>query len=216
MELKNIKLYRITHIENIPHIIINGITHRNSINKNPNFLNIGDTALIDYRNTKEIIINNGINNEFNKIILGDFIPFYFGIKMPMLYVIQSGGNFVEKPIAKEEIIYLVISLEEIMKSTDNFYFSDGHATDTSTVFYDKKFVNKLPQIIDWDAVKSNYWGNQENLILKRKKQAEFLSSNDINPNFIVGYGCYNNSAKEKLISFGINETTIKVIPNAYF
>ncbi|MEI9956253.1 MAG: DarT ssDNA thymidine ADP-ribosyltransferase family protein [Ferruginibacter sp.] len=85
-----------------------------------------------------------------------------------------------------------------------------------TSFYDKTCVDDLPEIIDWAAIKAAYWSGQENLNLKRKKQAEFLASEDIPPNLIFGFGCYNNAAKNKLIELGIQEEKIKVIPGSYY
>lgn len=218
MELENIKIYRMTHIDNIDHVLAYGITHKNSPNYNPNFTIIGDQSLIDTRSTKEVYVDNGdfLNVSASKIILGDFIPFYFGIKMPMLYVIQVGGNFVEKATRPEEIVYLVCSITNIINSDNVYYFTDGHGTDNYTTFYDSSMINSLPKIIDWSAVKASFWGGQENLNIKRKKQAEFLVSKDLPPSFLFGFGCYNELAKQKLISAGIDESKIKIIPNAYY
>ena len=36
------------------------------------------------------------------------------------------------------------------------------------------------------------------------------------PNFIIGYGCFNDIAKQKLVESGVNEQLVKVIPNAYY
>jgi hypothetical protein len=44
--LNNINVYRMTHIDNIPHVLKNGITHKESNNCNPKFTPIGDTSLI--------------------------------------------------------------------------------------------------------------------------------------------------------------------------
>ena len=86
VELKEITIYRITHIDNIPHILENGIIHKNSPKKNLGFKNIGDKSLIDTRSTKTLIVDNGDyqNHPIKNITLGDFIPFYFGVRMPML------------------------------------------------------------------------------------------------------------------------------------
>ena len=96
MDLTEIKIYRMTHIDNILHLLQNGITHRNSPNHNPKYITIGDTSLINTRDTKQVSVDNGDFLDFNvpTISLGDYIPFYFGVKMPTLYVIQNGGNFV--------------------------------------------------------------------------------------------------------------------------
>jgi len=218
VEFKSIIIYRITHIENIPHILENGITHKNSPNRNPSFKNIGDKSLIDTRSTKTVVVDNGDyqNDSKKTIILGDFIPFYFGARMPMLFVAQNGGNFVEEPTAAEDIIYIGSSLNNVISNGNEFYFSDGHATDMLTTFYDKSKINELVNIIDWDAIKSAYWGGQENLNIKRKKQAEFLVLGDIAPEHIFAYGCYNDKAKLALTSMGIDEKNIKVIPKSYY
>ncbi len=134
----------------------------------------------------------------------------------MLYVAQNGGNFVEKATPPSDIIYLACSISKIISSNISYFFSDGHATDMLTSFYDATKIIELVKIIDWEAVNAPYWGGNENLNLKRKKQAEFLIYGDLSPDFIIGFGCYNENVKFKLISFGINEDKIKVIPQAYY
>ncbi|GAO27665.1 type II toxin-antitoxin system toxin DNA ADP-ribosyl transferase DarT [Geofilum rubicundum] len=219
MELDNVILYRITHVENIPHVLQYGITHKDSQNKSSTFKNIGDLSLIDNRSEKAVVVDNG-NSAFDKdlssIVLGDFIPFYFGVRMPMLYVAQHGGNFVEKPTAPDDIVYLACPLSKVISSRIDFFFTDGHAFDMLTSFYDATMVNELVSIVDWDAVRSSYWGGNENLDVKRKKQAELLVARDLPPDFITGFGCYNDLAKSRLVTFGVEESKIKVIPKAYY
>ena len=218
MDLAEIKVYRMTHIDNIEHILQYGITHRNSPNHNPDYIAIGDISLINTRDTKQVTVDNGdfLNMDSDTITLGDFIPFYFGIKMPMLYVIQNGGNFVTKSTPASKIVYMVCSINKIINHHEDYFFSDGHATDNLTSFYDKTKINELPDIIDWNAIRASYWGGQDNLNVKRKKQAEFLVSGDVASKHIIGFGCYNINAKNKLVDLGINEDKIKVIPNAYY
>ena len=206
------------HIQNIEHILINGITHKNSINSNPNFVSIGDLSLIDTRSNRQVIVDNGDLGaaNLNTITLGDFIPFYFGLKMPMLYVIENGGNFVKRATLAENIVYVVCSVTKIIDNGNTFYFSDGHATDNLTTFFDSSKIDKLQNIIDWEAIKAPYWSGAENLNLKRKKQAEFLILNDVPADTIIGFGCYNNTAKEILVNLGVAENRIKVIPKAYY
>ena len=83
----SIYVFRITHINNISHIAQYGITHESSPNRNPHFQTIGDGGLIRKRTGKVL---------FNGKRLGDYIPFYFSPKMPMLYVICKGYNNVPK------------------------------------------------------------------------------------------------------------------------
>ncbi len=205
-----------THIENIPHILKYGITHRNSKNTNSDYKVIGDISLINTRNKKKIKITNGGRKTIETITLGDFIPFYFGVKMPMLYVMQHGGNFVSEPTEPENIVYIACSITKINGLGLEFYFSDGHAIDNFTIFYNKDEFHNIPDIIDWKAVKSSYWAGSGNLDIKRKKQAEFIVKNDVPASCIIGYACYNKKAFNKLTGFGINNNLIKIKPNIYF
>jgi len=219
VELINVKAYRITHIENIPHILLNGITHKDSRNRNPEYREIGDICLINTRNERTVTVDNGNPEQVDgsvSIIPGHFIPFYFGVKMPMLYVAQHGGNFVENATPASDIIYMACSVTGIIAADFDFFFTDGHATDKLTSVYDRSKINELVRIIDWDAVKSSYWGGNENLNIKRKKQAEFLVRGDLSPELIIGFGCYDETARNRLIKFGIDNDKIKVIPKAYF
>jgi hypothetical protein len=212
MELSQIHIYRMTHIKNIPHILEYGITHKKSPNANPNYISIGDISLIDKRTRKEVHISNG-NKIYKTIILGDFIPFYFWVRMPMLYVIKYGGNHVEKATPPQDIVYVVCKLSDIVLSGIDFYFSDGHAVNSFSTFYDSSKVEELPVIIDENAIKNMFWTDPD---IKRKKEAEFLVANDIPPNFLFGFICYNEITKQRLIDMNIDTKKIKVDKQAYY
>jgi hypothetical protein len=204
-----------THIENIPHILKNGITHKNSSNANPDYVAIGDESLIDARAGRQVIISNGNRSQsFGRITLGDFIPFYFGIRMPMLYVMQHGGNCVEKATPKEDIVYLVCKISDVIQSNPTFYFSDGHATDNLSLFYNSSKIAELPSIIDKKAIIATFWNH--NLDIKRKKQAEFLIADDVAPQHICGFVCYNATAKQRLVAMGVDDDKIIIYPQAYY
>lgn len=205
-------IYRMTHIENIPHILQYGITHHHSPNANSHYRSIGDRSLIDFRANKEINIGSEC------IVLGDYIPFYFGIRMPMLYVIQHGGNCVPQATKAEEIVYVVVSLAQIIEDEKiTYYFTDGHATDSFTNFYTRQDISHLQEKLDIQAITSRIWsGENIDRDLKRRKQAEFLVKNDIPPEYIIGYVCYNQSSKERMINWKIPENIIKVFPQAYY
>ena len=94
-----------THVENIPHVLQHGITHRTSSKAKPAFTPIGDQSVITNRNT--FLLQNGRR-------LGEYIPFYFGVRTPMLYVIQKGYNAVA-PLSPENIVYCVSSVQKIIE-----------------------------------------------------------------------------------------------------
>ncbi|MFZ4591806.1 MAG: type II toxin-antitoxin system toxin DNA ADP-ribosyl transferase DarT [Ignavibacteria bacterium] len=206
MGLDSRYIYRMTHIDNISHIVQNGITHINSPNKNPNYKNIGDISLISSRNS--LILPNGRT-------LGEYIPFYFGKKMPMLYVIQKGYNGVSITLP-EDIVYCASNVQKIVDSNIDYLFTDGHAKDGYSSFYTEKDVNSIDNIIDLAAINSRNWKHENDLDLKRRKEAEFLVGNDVPFTCLKGFIVYNKEAKDKMIQSGINEDIIFINPNDYF
>lgn len=152
------------------------------------------------------------------IALGDYIPFYFGVRMPMLYVIQHGGNYVPDVVDPQNIVYVVVSIEKLVQDENIVcYFSDGHATDSFTSFYTKREICQLSSILDLDTIKAKQWsGENVDRDLKRRKQAEFLVGNDIPVSYIIGFVCYNEEAKIRLMEWNISGDKIKVVPQAYY
>lgn len=210
--IENIFIYRITHIANIPNILQYGITHRNSPDANPNYKPIGDASLISFRDS--LTLNcNGMS-----VLLGNYIPFYFGVRMPMLYVVQHGGNYVPSSVMPDDIVYMAVNLKEIIDKLGNFcYFCDGHATDSFTHVFGPESFQTIPELIDWNAVKARKWSGEDvERDLKRRKQAEFLVGKDIPKECLYGFVCYSENSKRVLASYGIQTERIKVRPEAYY
>lgn len=195
-----------THIENIPHILENGITHTTSINTNHNYRAIGDESLISTRSS--FLLNNG-----NR--LGQYIPFYFGVRTPMLYVVQKGFNMVN-PTSAENIVYCVTSIMRIIELNLEFVFTDGHAVDRFSTQFSVKDIDSIDQIIDKNAINSKYWKDETDLDRKRRKEAEFLVLGDIKTEAILSFLVYNENAKKKLVGFGATNTSIHIRPDFYF
>lgn len=205
-----------THVDNISHILEFGITHRNSKNANSKYISIGDSSLIDNRISTERNITNGSDEIIETITIGDFIPFYFGIRTPMLYVIQNGYNGVKKT-NPEEIIYCVTNVLTIIENNFLFYFSDGHTTNKEyTKIFNSDKISELAEIVDFKATKFIYWKSETDLDLKRRKEAEFLVKDDVPNSCILGYICYSEAVRTKLLALGINEKQVVVRKNYYF
>ncbi len=206
MDLSKVYVYRMTHIENIPHIIQNGITHKDSKNANQDYKAIGDNSLISTRDGLKI--PNGKK-------LGDYIPFYFGLRTPMLYVIKNGFNGV-KALNPDKIVYCVSSLKKISDSSLRFIYSDGHATDGFTNFFTSEDLLEIENQVDFKATNAKYWKKEDDLDFKRKKEAELLVEEDIPFELLLGFITYNEDSKVQVSQFGIDSKKIVVRPNYYF
>ncbi|WP_282113205.1 type II toxin-antitoxin system toxin DNA ADP-ribosyl transferase DarT [Maribacter stanieri] len=206
MDLTKAYIFRMTHIENIPHIIENGITHKDSDNSNKNYKPIGDSSLIGTRD--HFLMPNGH-------LLGEYIPFYFGLRSPMLYVIQKGYNGV-KAIHPREIIYCISSVQKIIDENLDFIYTDGHATDGFTNYFSQKEISNIENQVDFKATNAKFWKDENDLDLKRRKEAEFLIKQDLVYNNILGFATFEDNSTDRLLELGINNNKVVTKPTLYF
>ena len=103
--------------------------------------------------------------------LGDYVPFYFGTKSPMIYTYKN-GNVTGKRENQDELIYLATTAESIKAAGIPFAFSDGHPIREPKAFYND--LSRLCQVDlplmlqrDW----YDYNGDPDRM---RRRQAEFL------------------------------------------
>ncbi|MCB9230384.1 MAG: DUF4433 domain-containing protein [Bacteroidia bacterium] len=157
-------LFRMTHVQNVPHALEHGLWTAASPNANPGYIPIGDSEIIHARKAMPIHVPSGGT-------LSDYIPFYFGARSPMLYIIKKGFHFVKK-IPQSEIVYLVVPFENVKNSGVEWCFTDGNARDYSSRHFSEE--TQLEEL-DWEVINSQDWKNREDdMDRKRRKQAEFL------------------------------------------
>jgi hypothetical protein len=187
---EKIWLFRITHIDNIPHILRHGLMARHSGNANDTFVSIGDSSLIEERDDIDAPVPPG-----GKV--SEYIPFYFGPRSPMLFRIATGFDGVKK-YPQEEIVYIIESLDKIKAHKLSFFFTDGHLKSlTSTAYNDERHLNKL----DWEVIFAQYWKSDDaDLRRQEKKQAELLVKDYVPVNAIELFGVYNEKAPQTMIS----------------
>jgi hypothetical protein len=204
-DLSKILLFRMVHIANMPYILKHGLRHKHSVAADPDFVSIGDASIISKRD--RFVLPNGKK-------LGDYIPFYFGVRMPMLYVIQKG--FGVESIPAKDIIYCISNVQNMIDNQLDFVFSNGHAIDALSSFYEADAIDNISNLIDIKAINSKYWKDQNDLDLKRRKEAEFLIEKDIPIDAIDGYAVYNANVKQALLDLGVQEDNIFLSPDFYF
>ena len=181
-------LYRIVHINNLQHILVSGICSAEHKDATPDYVSIGNPAIINRR--REIIIPlEGYGR------LTDYIPFYFAGHSPTLYNIITGyGGVTQTP--QSDLVIVRCSLHEIMANCSCWCFTDGPAMLSTTAFYNSRTdFNKL----DWEAIKSRYWANSEqDPARKTKKQAEFLVKSHVPAQYIKGIGTSNPGTESRV------------------
>jgi hypothetical protein len=105
--------------------------------------------------------------------LGDYVPFYFAPRSPMLFTI-SRGNVPEYQEGQGPIVHLVSSAEQVAahRPALRWLFTDGHAVIALSDYYDD--LADLDKI-DWEIMAARYWADtSDDGDRERRRQAEFL------------------------------------------
>ena len=166
MNQSRTKIYHITHVQNLPEILKTGGLLCDKAVSQRSLMRQG----IAHNNIKERRARTRVHVASGGT-LADYVPFYFTYRSPMLYTINK-GNVASFQNGQSEIIYLVSDLEIVASSTLVWCFTDGHAAEHLTFFFENP--TDLAKI-DWGVIGSTSWGNTlADPDRKRKKQAEVL------------------------------------------
>ncbi len=134
------RIFRITHISNLPWLLANGLHARTSQLFDPNHRIIGSTELIAKRATRQVPCAPGGT-------LSDYVPFYFTSRSPMLLNIKTGRGVAAVPMG--EIVIISTAVHRLIECAVPFVFTDRHAYLANACFYSD--VADLAKI-DWDIL----------------------------------------------------------------
>ena len=189
-DLKSLLVYRMTHVDNVPFIVANGLWSKLSGVQDPDFKAIGNPAIIDRRTNKPVgVIPPGG-------VLGEYIPFYFSGHSPMLLNIATGYGVDKVP--QKDIVFLVCNAIEIIEAGIPYCFTDGNAAHSITAFYNKPL--SLVEL-DWETIGSTVWKNTDvDYDRVRKKMSEFLVKKHLPVSFIKAIVVRNAEVAKKLMA----------------
>ncbi len=192
-------IFRITHIDNVPWILRNGVCCPNGPRKYPGFVPIGNADLIAKRDGRTVRIPPGGT-------LSDYVPFYFTPYSPMLFNVKTGYNGIAmRPM--RDIAILVTSLRQIAKDSIPFVFTDRHAYLAAA-----RFSNDLNDLdrIDWKILRQRDFKRDPNNPEKVKHyQAEALIHRAAPAFSLLGIGCYD-SAQENALKTECNQCSLSL------
>ncbi|MEO5824678.1 MAG: DUF4433 domain-containing protein [Gemmatimonadales bacterium] len=112
-------IFRITHRDNVAHLLEHGVHCRNSPVVNPNFVEIGHPEIIGRRAIKAV----GVSPYGT---LADYVPFYFTPCSPMLYNIVTGWKGLRRR-DRAEIVILLTSLDTLEQHDLPYVVADRNA-----------------------------------------------------------------------------------------
>lgn len=182
-------LFRITHIANLPWLLVNGLHCANAALADPNFVSIGNADLIDRRSHRPVPIPPGG-------ALADYVPFYFTPKSPMLLNIHTGySGVVRRP--NDQIVILVSSFRTITTAGLTVIFTDRHAY-VATAAWSGDHAD-LAHMIDWDILSRHDFARDDDYPDKRERyQAEALVHGHVPPTALLGIGCVSHAVRPGL------------------
>jgi hypothetical protein len=202
-------VFRITHRDNVPWIVRNGLHCRNSRVVDPNFISIGNSELIDKRRTQEVPCPPGG-------CLSDYIPFYFTPHSVMMFQINTGYNGIRRR-GNDEIAIIVSSLRKLQNDHIPFLFTDRHASLRAVEYFsDLEELNRL----DWEIWRNrDFRGDPEYIDKKDRYQAEALVHGHLPVNSILGIGCSRDDVADDLkkrLGAAAERVKIATQPRWYF
>lgn len=204
---KQTRIYHITDVSNLQGIIDEGGLHSDAAMRASGVAHteIG-YGTIKWRRLTQYTIGC-CENRF----VGEFVPFYFAPRSPMLYTINK-GNTGRPPGCQTSILHLVSSVDIAWKLGQPWAISDGNAGAGYTTFSNG---NDALDEVDWSAVRSDIWGGDK----MHKKMTEFLIRDFFPVTAFIGIAAQNDKvAEEVTATLKVNniQIPVKTIKTWYF
>ena len=204
------RIFRITHIDNVPWLLDHGLHCQSSTTRDPNFVPIGMASLIDKRRTHPVTIGPGG-------VLADYVPFYFTPWSMMLMNIHTGYGGVTKRV-NDEIVILGARLPALWSRGLAAIFTDGHAYMKQTQPFDNPA--RLDRV-DWNILRArNFTKDERDPDKTRRYQAEALVHSHVPVDALGGIVCYTIKAQARVDRWvserGLGGPSVTVQPKWYF
>jgi hypothetical protein len=169
-------LFHFTHIDNLPSLLEDGALLSDTTVTANGLLSTeaGNPEIKQRRRERPVTCRPGG-------VVGDYVPFYFASRSPMMYQLWQGGvpTFTGD---HRDLVYLVSRVDLIVESGLEFVISDRNAakaladfTDDVTLLGDLTSSTPQSQFIDWPLMRARMWrntpGDGERM---ERRMAEFL------------------------------------------
>jgi hypothetical protein len=200
-----IAIYHITDVTNLPGILQAGGLKSDCAMVNQAHTPIGYAHIKQRRMTEIRVPCRG--NRF----VGEFVPFYYCPRSPMLYVVNKGTTG-RAAGCQTGILHLVSTVAIGMGLGPNWAVSDGNAGAAYASFYDNFAAGYAA--IDWNAVRATDWRQVTN-----QKSAEFLVPDFFPWVGVQSIGCHDSRVAEQvrtLLTPHAHQPTVQVQPGWYY
>lgn len=201
---KRVLIYHITDIGNLPGIIAEGglLSDAAMQSRAP--------TVIGYDHVKRRRLTEIRVPCCNERFVGEFVPFYFCPRSPMLYVVNQGRT--TRPAGcQTSIVHLVSTVDVAVTLGAAWAISDGNAGASHTSFFSNL---EVLDALDWSAIEAKYWN-----AVTHQKQAEFLVADFFPWTAILWIGAMNDATKaqaEAKLQAHAHRPKVYVKPDWYY
>jgi hypothetical protein len=149
--------------------------------------------------------------------VGDYAPFYFAPRSPMMYVIHRGGVPTYDG-GCDDLVYLVTTVERLSELGMMLVFTDRNAALKVADF--TEVLTQLDQFLDWALMREDRWSNTpEEPDRKERRMAECLAFECVPweafTSVVVKTEEYAQRANKIIADLG-HSTPVDVRPDWYF
>ena len=197
-------IYHITDVGNLPGILASGGLRSDAAmaQHKPAVIGYGH---IKQRRMTEIRVDC-CGNRF----VGEFVPFYFCPRSPMLYTVNIGKTG-RAPGCQRSIVHLVSTLAAAMGQHSPWAIRVGNAGAFATTS-----SSDLAALagLDWEAIRATHWQGKTH-----QKSAEFLLADFFDWSGFQAVGCHNAEVAQQvqnMLTNQVHRPTVQVEPNWYY
>lgn len=180
---EQVLIYHITDVANLPDILSDGALYSDAVmaKRTPEIIGYSH---IKERRLKELHVPCC---QWRKV--GEFVPFYFCPRSPMLFTINK-GNAGRPPGCQRDIVHLVSTMAAGIATGQAWAISSGNAGASHTTFAaNLEALNAL----DWEAIRATQWAGKQH-----QKAAEFLVADSFPWAAMQLIGCQNSTTADKV------------------
>jgi len=201
---EQILIYHITDVANLPGVLAEGGLHSDVAMAQRKPTVIGYTHIKE-RRMKELRVGC-CGGRF----VGEFVPFYYCARSPMLYVINRGNTGLPSG-CQRSIVHLVSTVAVGIGLNRSWAISDGNAGAAYASFSaDVEALNEL----DWEAIRATDWRGRTG-----QKMAEFLVADFFPWTGFHAVGCHNSGLAKQvqdLLNSQQHRPAVAVEPGWYY
>ena len=201
------RIYHITDVSNLEAIFAEGSIISDALARK----RATATTVIGYAHIKDRRLTQYRIACCGNRFVGEFVPFYFCPRSPMLYTINIGKTG-RQPGCQATIVHLVSTVQNGYELNQPWAISDGNAGALYTTFAND--VEALDRV-NWEVVNSTDWKGER----LSTKMTEFLVADRFPISALIGIGCENAGTAEmasRIVAQYFPDLPVKVIKKWYY